>query len=156
VGRGEKLQPLPAASLSLVVVVPERRIATAQAYAALGRGASRSRRRTLTRATQRAVAAIKSGDPAALAAALHNDFEALEMVGILEAREAKAALLEAGCLGALLSGSGSAVFGIAPDLATAAEIAARLRARWPWVQVAPTVAAGEGALVTESLEDPVP
>ncbi|MCJ7822857.1 MAG: 4-(cytidine 5'-diphospho)-2-C-methyl-D-erythritol kinase, partial [Armatimonadetes bacterium] len=88
-GRGEKLEDLAAVDAWLVVVVPERRVPTAQAYAALGRGATRGRRRPLTRAIQRVVNASAEGDIHALAAALHNDFETLEMLGIADAREAK-------------------------------------------------------------------
>jgi len=44
-GRGEELDPVPELSAWLVLVVPERRVPTAQAYAALRRGAARGRRR---------------------------------------------------------------------------------------------------------------
>lgn len=148
-GRGERLERLPPAALSLVVVAPERRMPTAQAYAALRRGASLAPRKSLSRATQRMLQAVKSGGAAGIAKALHNDFEALEMVGIAEALEAKAALLEAGCLGALLSGSGSAVFGLAPDARAAESIAEQMRARWGWVTPVPTVTAEESVVVEE-------
>jgi 4-diphosphocytidyl-2-C-methyl-D-erythritol kinase len=149
--RGEKLEPLPSVPLSLVVVVGERRVPTAKAYAALRRGASLGRRKTLTRATRRALEAAKSGEAASVAAALHNDFEAVDMLGVTEALEAKAALLEAGCLGALLSGSGSAVFGIAPNQAAAGSIATRLRERWDWVSIAPTVSAEQSMMICEQV-----
>jgi 4-diphosphocytidyl-2-C-methyl-D-erythritol kinase len=147
--RGERLEPLPSVALPLVVVVPEWRAPTAKAYAALRRGASLGRRKTLTGATRRAVVAVRSGDPVEIAGALHNDFEAAELFGVGEALEAKAALMEAGCLGALLSGSGSAVFGIAPDGATAGSIAAHLRERWDWVSIAPTVPAEESMIYSD-------
>ena len=151
-GRGERLEQLPALALPLVVVAPERRVPTVQAYAALRRGGSLAPRRSLSRATHRMLQAIKSEDMTAVAGALHNDFEALEMVGIAEARKAKADLLEAGCLGALLSGSGSAVFGVASDRAAAAAIAERLRERWEWVSVAPTIPAEESMVVVNTEE----
>ncbi len=135
-----------------MVVVPERRVPTAQAYAALGRGATRGRRRALARAIQRVVNASGEGDIHALAAVLHNDFETLEMPGIAEAREAKSALLQAGCLGALLSGSGSGVFGIAPDRDAAESIAARIRGRWRWVAAARTLPAGRSLLIRDAVE----
>lgn len=153
-GKGEKLECLPAAILPLVVVVPERRVSTTQAYAALRRGASLRKPKELGRIARRMLAAVRAADPAAVAAALHNDFEAVEMVGVVEALEAKAALTAAGCLGALLSGSGSAVFGVAPDHATAARVAAELQGRWPWVRATRTVAAEESMLVTEEAEAP--
>jgi 4-diphosphocytidyl-2-C-methyl-D-erythritol kinase len=148
-GRGEELSPLPSISLWLVLVIPERRVPTVQAYAALARGASRGRRRALTRAIQRTVAALEAADPVALAEALHNDFEKAPMTAIAEAREVKAALLDAGCQGAALCGSGSGVFGLSPDRDSAARIAARIGARWSRVEVVPTVPAGSSLLVSE-------
>lgn len=147
--RGEKLEPLPSVALSLVVVVPERRVSTAQAYAALGRGASLRRRRALTGATRRVVEAVTSGAAAGIAAAMHNDFEAVGMLALTEALKAKAALAEVGCLGALLSGSGSAVFGIAPDRTLAESIVRRLRETWAWVSIAPTLSAEESMIVSD-------
>ncbi len=151
-GKGEKLQALPAIAAWLVLVVPERRVSTSQAYAALGRGTSRGRRKGLTRAAQRIVKAARGGDLPALAKALHNDFDAIEMAGIAEAREAKAALIEAGCSGAALSGSGSAVFGIAPGEEAANGIAAKLRDRWSRVEAVPTEPAVESLLIREAAE----
>ena len=151
-GRGEKLTPLPEVAAWLVVVVPERRLSTAQAYAALGRGAASGRCCALTRAAQRAVDAVKSADPAGLAKVLHNDFEKLRMAPIKESLRAKEELLEAGCLGAGLSGSGPAVFGIAPDRSAAEQVVRRLQERWSWVRAAPTVPAGQGIVMQERRE----
>jgi 4-diphosphocytidyl-2-C-methyl-D-erythritol kinase len=148
-GRGEKLESLPDLSAWLVIMVPERRVSTAQAYAALGRGATRGRRRELSRPTRLTVGALKQGTPAAVAAALHNDFEAAPMSGIEDALRAKAALVEAGCLGASLSGSGSGAFGIAADGESAERIGEQLRATWEWVKVAPTIPAGESLVFSE-------
>ena len=152
-GRGELVEPLPDVAAWVVIVVPERRVPTAQAYAALGRGSASGRRRPLSRAGRRAVEAVAAGDLGALAEALHNDFEALRMPAIAEAMEAKAELLAAGCLGAVLSGSGSAVFGIGPDRVSAEQAAARLAKRWPWVREAPTVKAGEGVVISDREEE---
>jgi len=148
-GRGERLRPLPDLSSWLVVVVPERRVATAQAYAALRRGSSRGRRGPLARPVQRTLAALEEGSPAALAGSLHNDFESLQMAGIEEARRAKADLLEAGCLGASVCGSGSGAFGIAADRSAAEQAADRLRRSWGWVRVAATVPAGQSMVISE-------
>jgi 4-diphosphocytidyl-2-C-methyl-D-erythritol kinase len=98
------------------------------------------------------VKACTEAELAALAKALHNDFEVLAMAGVADAREAKAALLEAGCLGAGLSGSGSAVFGVAPHRAAAEDIAAQLESRWSWIKVAPTVPSGQSLLLQEAAE----
>jgi 4-diphosphocytidyl-2-C-methyl-D-erythritol kinase len=147
-GRGEKLEECAAADAWLVIVVPETRVPTAQAYAVLQRGSATGRRQGLARATRRVVDALKAGDVASLAGALQNDFEAAALPGIAQAREAKDALVRAGCLGAALSGSGSAAFGIARDRESAARVAAELRERWAWVRVAPTVGAGESLMIS--------
>ena len=149
-GKGERLEVCSGVSACLVVVVPEHRVPTAQAYAALGRGVSRGRRRGMTRAVQRLLRAVQQSDLAALGKALHNDFEAAGMAGIVKGLEAKDDLIEAGCLGASLSGSGSAVFGVAPDRETAGQVAEQLRDRWSWVRVASTVPAGRNLLVSDA------
>ena len=148
-GRGEKLTPWPELSAWLVLVAPEQRVATAQAYAALRRGVTRGRRRDPSRPVQRLLAALRGGDPHALAGALHNDFESAAMAAIADALRAKQDLLQAGCIDAGMSGSGSAVYGIAPDEAAARQVASRVGVSWPWVAVAPTVSAEESPAITE-------
>jgi len=91
--------------------------------------------------------AVKRGEATAVATSLHNDFESLEMAGIAEAREVGPALEAAGCLGASLTGTGSAVFGIARDRVAADRAAAQMRTHWDWVEVVHTVAAGEGLVI---------
>ena len=148
-GKGEKLVPCPEMSAWLVLVAPERGVSTHQGYAALRRGATLGRRRAPSRPIQRFLDALKGGDLASIGAALHNDFEAAKIAGIDDALRAKRELLAGGCLGATMSGSGSAVFGLARDHAQAEQVAAALRANWPWVAVAPMVGAGSH-LVEES------
>jgi 4-diphosphocytidyl-2C-methyl-D-erythritol kinase len=70
------------------------------------------------------------------------------MPGLAEAREAKAALLKAGCLGASVTGSGSGTFGIAADRQSAQEVSLELRKRWPRVHVTRTLQAGEGMAIS--------
>ncbi len=149
-GHGERLTACPQLSAYLVLIVPEQRVPTAQAYAALGRGATRGRRRGPTRPVQRLLDALGEGDLSAVSSALHNDFEKADLRGVDEALRAKADLLAAGCLGAGMSGSGSAVFGIAAGRAEADDIASRARETWPWVEVVHTVPSGEGIRITES------
>lgn len=151
-GRGERLEDLPPIDAWLVLVVPERRVPTAQAYAALARGSARGRRRGLTRVAQRTVKALNAADTHGLAESLRNDFEALAMPAIADARDGKAALLDAGCLGAGLSGSGSAVFGIAPDEATANDVAARTRGRCGSVIVTRTLPPGRSLVIRNAGE----
>ncbi len=148
-GRGERLTEWPELSAWVVLVAPERRVATAQAYAALRRGATRGRRRAPSRPVQRLLAGLTKGDLRAVGGALHNDFEGAAMAAIEEALRAKKDLVEAGCLGAGMSGSGSAAYGLAESEGAAKAIASRLGVRWPWVAVARTVPAGESPTVAE-------
>ena len=147
--RGEKLEPLPPVSAWLVLVTPERQVSTGQAYAALGRGAARGRRGGPTREIKRTMEAVESGELTALARTLHNDFEKARMAAISDSLAAKAALVQAGCLGASLTGSGSGVFGIASDQSAAQRAAELLRPRWPWVAVAETLPASEHLMLEE-------
>jgi 4-diphosphocytidyl-2-C-methyl-D-erythritol kinase len=149
-GRGEQLSACPTISAYLVVVAPEQRVATEQAYAALRRGAARGKRRGPTRSTQRLLDALARQDIHAVSKALHNDFERLEMRAVADALRAKADLLEAGCLGAAMSGAGSAVFGTADESGEAERIAARVAGQWPWVKVVRTVPAGESITIGEA------
>jgi 4-diphosphocytidyl-2-C-methyl-D-erythritol kinase len=148
-GRGERLTPCPELAAWLVVIVPEQRVPTAQAYAALGRGVTRGRRRGPSRPVQRLVEALGAGDLAGVSGSLHNDFEKARLRGVADALRAKEDLLAAGCLGATMSGSGSAVFGIAADQAEAERIAFAMQEKWPWVRPAPTVPSGGHMRIAE-------
>jgi 4-diphosphocytidyl-2-C-methyl-D-erythritol kinase len=147
-GMGEKLTPCPELTAWLVIVAPERGVSTGQAYAALRRGATLGRRRAPSRPIKRLMDALKSGDSASVAVSLHNDFEAAKIAGVDDALSAKTELLASGCLGAVMSGSGSAVFGIARDQGQAEQVASSSRRNWPWVAVAPTVGAGSHMRIT--------
>ena len=91
---------------------------------------------------------LLAGDIPALTSA-ERDRERIENA----AREAKLALLDAGCLGAGISGSGSAAFGIASDRDTAKAIAAGLRGRWSWVEAAPTLPSAGSLLIQDAMEN---
>jgi len=71
--------------------------------------------------------AATKGDPETLGPLLFNDLERPVFGRHPELAEAKAALLEAGALGAVMSGSGSSVAGLARDQAHAGSLAKR----WP-------------------------
>lgn len=150
-GRGEKLKTLSPVSLWLVLVAPGEPVSTAEAYAALGRGSASSSSPAVTLPVQRMTAALESGEPHAVAEALHNDFDeaGLTLPGLKAARRAKEALLSAGCLGACVSGSGSAAFGIARDLGEARAAAERLKEEWDWVEVVRTLSVGESMVISE-------
>src|SRR5262249_61823600 len=76
------------------------------------------------------VAALPRG-PRAIAERLVNGLEPAVLPGWPGLLEVKAALVEAGALGAVMSGSGPTVVGVAPSLAEARRIRARLSHR-PW------------------------
>jgi len=119
-GRGEELDPVAdARAIPMVLAFPDAHVSTAEAYARL---AHLPRREPSSRIGAM-VDALRSGDPVRVAAAVHNDFEA---VAASEPwyREAAGALLRAGCLRAFLTGSGSAVVGVLQNENSASEITA--------------------------------
>jgi 4-diphosphocytidyl-2-C-methyl-D-erythritol kinase len=75
--------------------------------------------------------AATKGDPETLGPLLFNDLERPVFARHPDLAEAKAALLEGGALGAVMSGSGSSVAGLARDQAHAGSLAKR----WPSARV---------------------
>lgn len=118
-GRGEVLTPLPDLPPCVFVLCkPRFSISTPALFRAWDKA-----KRHLRPDTQGVLAALKGGDLAALAQRMFNVFEAVlpphqrrDIQGI------KTTLLQAGALGAAMSGSGPTVFGLFPreDLAQAA------------------------------------
>ncbi len=114
IGRGEKLSPLPPLpSCRIVIAIENERVSTAAAYAAFDELPHGEEEAALAETRYQAlVRGLETGDPAAVAANLYNSFEASVFPSAPRAKRIKEELLEAGALGALLSGSGAAVFGI--------------------------------------------
>ena len=85
--------------------------------------------------TAKMVAAIKSGDLEQIAAALMNDLQEPAVKMHPEIADALASLKSAGVIGAVMSGSGSSVFGLVHDAAEAERLSSELNARgcrtWP-------------------------
>lgn len=126
-GRGEQLEPLPAqGSFELVLVHPSLRVSSRWAYENVPTDHPRA-----GGSTSMVKVALASGRPELLAANLVNDLEpgverAHPVVG-----EAKRKLQAAGALGAVMSGSGPTVFGVAADAEAADRIAATVEgAKW--------------------------
>ncbi|HEX2234684.1 MAG TPA: 4-(cytidine 5'-diphospho)-2-C-methyl-D-erythritol kinase [Actinomycetota bacterium] len=116
-GRGEVLSPMRVRGpLWFVLGLSTSPLLTQQVYA---RWSPRARDRD----GAGLAAALASGDPAAVARVLRNDLEEAAFELRPELPEAKRALLEAGALGALVSGSGPTLFGVARDRAHAAAVA---------------------------------
>ena len=107
VGRGEETYPLPEVPTSnLVVVFPGVRIPTAEAYKSLNLGLTSPRS---THRIQTFCSLLRNG--VSCLAAGFNDFEASILSAYPAVREAKNLLEKHGAAAALLSGSGSSVFG---------------------------------------------
>lgn len=134
-GRGERLRRVRAGrGTPLVVVNPGFPLATREVYGRLEPGdmSRGSRVRALVRALP--------GGPRAIATRLVNGLEAAASRLWSGLDGVKAALVEAGALGAVMSGSGPTVIGIAPSPAAARAIAAALADRRWRVWVTRTVA----------------
>ncbi len=120
-GRGERVAsaPGPSAPVHLVLHVPAVSVPTPKVYRAWAETAGIAADAGVRAAPDVGLArlgdAFASGDAAAVAAALRDDLEAPAFALFPELAAAKARLLDAGLLGALLSGSGATVFGVARD-----------------------------------------
>lgn len=88
------------------------------------------------------LAALRTEDPEALGAALHNDLETAAFALRPELAQRKRALLRAGALGAVLSGSGPTLLGLCEDAVHAARVAARVRHHFARVEVVRSPAGG--------------
>lgn len=117
-GIGDILTPLaPLPKTWLVIVWPGFGVSTKEAYAKVKLPwVDGTRRRPTTH------------DPRP---ALFNRFEQLVFPDHPELPALKQDLLDLGCTGAMMSGSGSAVFGIAPNDAAGRTILSKLEPRWP-------------------------
>ena len=130
-GTGTALaQVLCQGSFAWVVCTASFELSTAAVYAAFDRHAEPSE------VEPDAVLAGLRGDSEALGAALHNDLEAGAFALRPELAESKSALLDAGALGAVLSGSGPTLLGLCTDEVHAERVAARVRHQHKEVLVA--------------------
>jgi len=122
-GRGELLELLPAApDMNIVLVKPVAGVNTREAYRRfdlVGQGGSLTKldwEKTLTQGSIQQMADL-----------LYNNLESASIQMVPEIAKIKQHFLDAGCYGALMSGSGSAVFGIAQGKQHAIKVAGRLR-----------------------------
>lgn len=122
-GRGEQLELLPTApKLDLVLIKPFAGVNTREAYRRfdeVGQGGY------LTRTDWEK--ALSQGSTQQIADLLYNDLEPASIQIVPQILKFKQHLLEAKCYGALMSGSGSCVFGIAQGRQHAIEVAGQLR-----------------------------
>ena len=110
-GVGEILTPLPAPPAHLLVVAKPRKSAdTAGIYRAYDQAKTES-----TNSVKPVVSALRSGSLPILAAAVGNDLAPVTRDFIPQVAELERSLLASGALGASMSGSGTAVYGIFDD-----------------------------------------
>jgi 4-diphosphocytidyl-2-C-methyl-D-erythritol kinase len=148
-GRGEVLEPLADwEGIPVLLAKPKHLgVSTAWAYQAFRSrqgilGATAPSEPALPTLPQ-TLAALSRQDPPALARSLRNDLEQVVLPEYAIVGELRQALLSAGALGSLMSGSGPTVFGIMPSLELAAQARDTLRRQFQdvefWVtQFAPT------------------
>ena len=131
-GRGEKLTQLAApAEIWFVLGGSDRPLSTQAVYDAWdelddGHEGPRSASMTL---------ALGAGDIVEVASLLHNDLERAAFALVPELAEKKQVLLDAGALGASMTGSGPTMFGVATDEEHARSIARSIEGRFDWVRV---------------------
>ncbi len=119
-GVGELLTPLPVPPAHrLVVVKPPAGAETGKIYRAYDEGPARG-----ARSVEAVVAALGSGSLPALAEAVGNDLAPVTANLVPEVAKLRRGLMDAGALGASMSGSGTAVYGLFDE-----EEAARSAAR---------------------------
>lgn len=126
-GIGEKLTPVEShLPLWLVITKPKAGCSTQAMYRRIDEmGESLWQRFT----TQEAAKALEKGDLAGLCGSLYNVFE--EVTALPELSEIRQELRQSGALAAMMTGSGSAVFGIFPE-EDAAKVAAEKMAESRW------------------------
>jgi 4-diphosphocytidyl-2-C-methyl-D-erythritol kinase len=117
-GRGELLAPATVAPTSWVVVPFAFGVRSPDAYRWWDEGGIPS-----GPDPEPLLAAAAAGDAATLGALLFDELEVPVSARHPEIAEAKQALLAGGALGAVMSGSGSSVAGLAADAVHAAELA---------------------------------
>ena len=126
-GRGERIEALPAGGgYALVLVNPRTALSTREVYERVPAGWHAS-----PAGTARVIEALRTRNVEKIAAALTNNLERVVEPVLPVIGRMKAALLAAGALGAVMSGSGPTVFGMARSLDHARQIRSRVsRAGW--------------------------
>lgn len=122
-GRGEKLRPLPPLPDCLFVVCkPEFSISTPELFRKLDQVPLRRHPDTAG-----LVSAIEQGDLSQMCRRMYNVFEDVEDRRMRTVSEIKSLLLDHGALAAVMTGTGSAVFGVFRPEAATEELCALLR-----------------------------
>ncbi|MBI4726864.1 4-(cytidine 5'-diphospho)-2-C-methyl-D-erythritol kinase [candidate division TA06 bacterium] len=127
-GRGENIKPLDWGQIyHFVIVYPGFGVSTAWAYKNL--------KISLTKGSEFSKIIVSDSlsepDPGQLTKLLLNDLEKAVMPSHLLIAEIKQRLVQQGALGALMSGSGSSVFGIFCDAEASRQAVSKLKPQWP-------------------------
>ena len=120
-GRGEKLETLPSLpACKFVVCKPDFSISTPELFRKLDQTGLRCHPDTAG-----ILAALRDGELEPVARRMYNVFEEVDDRRLRTVREIKSVLLDCGALGAIMTGTGSAVFGVfRPDADCSAAVAA--------------------------------
>ena len=134
-GRGERLTPLPALPpCRFVIVKPDFSISTPELFRKLD-----SVKLSCHPDTEGLLAAIGNGDLDGMCRRMYNVFEDVPDRRMRSIRAAKGALLDCGALGALMTGTGSAVFGVFRDAKSAEAARETLRGEYRFCRTAESV-----------------
>lgn len=134
-GRGELLSPLPSLpDCTFVIGKPEFSVSTPELFRKLDQ--VRLRRHPDTAGI---LAALESGSLPDIARRMYNVFEDVDDRRLRTVSRLKSRLLDCGALGAVMTGTGSAVFGIFDQPAAAEEAAAKLKKEFRFCTVASPV-----------------
>lgn len=135
-GIGDKLSPLLALPpCHIVICKPPVEVDTKKAYALADAAAKKE-----SGFTSSMLHAVRVGDLRAVAQNLGNEFE--QVMHLAEVDHIKDAMKQCGALGACMTGSGSAVFGIFEDLSKAVSCQSELGEVYPEVFVCEPVTSG--------------
>jgi 4-diphosphocytidyl-2-C-methyl-D-erythritol kinase len=123
-GRGTELYPLPELPAeALVLLAPAIHVSTAEAYRALGRGLTSDVEQNMIDSFQSLVWSVGTGlSHGGPKGVLGNDFEGVVFDRHPELRSLKRKLLRLGARAAMMTGSGSALFGIFDSRKDAARV----------------------------------
>ena len=135
--RGEKVTPLPPINppLWIIVINPGFEIPTKWAYNNLDLGLIKREKNS----TIAMLKALKEGGLEGIAKNLFNSFEELIIKKYREIGEIKDRLIEEGALGALMSGSGPTVFGIAQNKEQVLKIYEKLKSEYESIWAVHTI-----------------
>jgi 4-diphosphocytidyl-2-C-methyl-D-erythritol kinase len=137
--RGDQLEALPVRGMAwAVIAVPPVAISTRWAYEQLEQRQSPQRP-----SVERFVASLQSEPLAAWSEMCYNEFERVVFPSYPEVKALRDRLLEAGCVGAFLSGSGAAVVGLTDDPEHATRVAGRVKRESRLAEAVPFLAAAE-------------